>query len=787
MMKALQDALPEDVRDKLTTAVSGILHNQGTNLKINELLDIARISNVSSGLKSKIQDKVRGISNEEGLSQDHRSSDQTKRADDLLDNSVNSEPSMNIPSGGVDSGLHQFEKSQKPSNITQFQPVNNQGGDSSDSVTKETSDPGNSDNNGESFKDNDPANFDNIEKGSGAKPSSSSHADEAVGSEEANVGEHKDQNVRIAQLDTKEENNSKNEEKSVHDHNKMASPSITGDVSSSTGSFSEAQAQTVEREDHDNQRRDNKNIQPVPDQTKSNSDSNAPAFSVSEALDTLTGMDDSTQVAVNSVFGVIENMISQLEEGSDNENEVKDKKTDSGSDSISRSQHLIDNHRPENSEAISIDQSVQADRLSDPFVLKHNENSPDSPYRFIEKGPSQSSTSFNGNNMNSSQKSDKGKNGDKKNNELISSNLLVDNSDRLKKVTNVPPYITSNPYEGSLYNERVHGYLLSKIPTKPLDIDTTTAMLLDYLPEEGQWMLLEQPENIRSSAGGAATHGNVGRKMQPQTPAKAVDEVIEPSYVILNTEPQQEPVEEYESIDNGKEDIEINDNRSEEFMSFVKSVILNSLKVEVGRRRSTVDMKEMEANLAREMEQVANAASLSIRLDKEQTQFSEVKYHSTDSKEKLGTLDGENIVSVISSAVQETSYLREVLPVGVIIGSSLAALRKHFIVATVHYQNADEAKVSGEVDPGNVNFIETQKLPVEKLSQNGGLNSSVIREGQETKLKTLNNETVMVGAVTAALGASAFLVQQQVIVTLFRSLVLFFLPLESIIPSRMKL
>ncbi|KAF3439735.1 hypothetical protein FNV43_RR18013 [Rhamnella rubrinervis] len=58
MMKALQDAVPEDVRDKLSTAVSGILHAQGTNLKINELLDIARSSNVSSGLKSKIQDKV---------------------------------------------------------------------------------------------------------------------------------------------------------------------------------------------------------------------------------------------------------------------------------------------------------------------------------------------------------------------------------------------------------------------------------------------------------------------------------------------------------------------------------------------------------------------------------------------------------------------------------------------------------------------------------------------------------------------------------------------------------
>uniref|UniRef100_A0A6P3Z3C9 uncharacterized protein LOC107406661 isoform X1 n=2 Tax=Ziziphus jujuba TaxID=326968 RepID=A0A6P3Z3C9_ZIZJJ len=756
LMKALQDAVPEDVRDKLTNAVSGILHAQGTNLKINELLDVARISNVSSGLKSKIQEKVRGISNEEGSSQDHHTSDQMKTADDLSDNSVNNQPSINKASGAVESELHQSEKSQKPINISQSQSVSNQGSESSSSVRKESGDLGNNENGGE--------NIDNIEKGSGVKPNSSSHAEKVGGAEEAIVDEHKDQSGRMAQSDTKEENNDKNEEKSVHNENKMASTSMTDEVSSSPGSFSEAQVQPTEREDNENQKMDDKNMQPTLDQTKTNSDSNSPTFNVSQAFDALTGMDDSTQVAVNSVFGVIENMITQLEEGSENESENKDEEIDSASDSVSRSHHLISDHTLEDSEGTSIDQSVEADRLSKPLAFKHIENSINSqhasPNRFLEKKPSHSPSSFNGKELNSSQKSYKD-NSNRKNNKLAGSNLLLDNSYRLNKATNVPLYITSNANGGSLYNERLHNYVTSDNPTKPLDLDTTTALFLDYFPEEGKWILKEQPGNIESSANDVPTQRDVDRNMSKQSPPKVADEVIEPSYVVLDTETQQEPVEEYESTDNGKEYVEINDNRSEELMHFVKSVVLDSLKVEVGRRQSTAGMKEMEPNLARDMEQVANAVSLSIRHDKDHIQLSDVKCHKIDCTEKICTLDGEDIIRAISSAVQETSYLRRAIPVGVIIGSSLAALRKYFNVETVHSQNVDEAKKSGEIDPGMVNYIETHQIPVEKPMQNGWLDSSVSRAGGKTESRNLKNETMMMGAVTAALGASAFLVQNQ--------------------------
>ena len=83
----------------------------------------------------------------------------------------------------------------------------------------------------------------------------------------------------------------------------MASSGITEEVPPGT-SFD---ADAMGNEGNDNLKRDNEIMQPVQDQTNSiMSDPSPPTFSVSQALDALTGVDDSTQVAVNSVFGVLE-------------------------------------------------------------------------------------------------------------------------------------------------------------------------------------------------------------------------------------------------------------------------------------------------------------------------------------------------------------------------------------------------------------------------------------------------------------------------------------------------
>lgn len=54
LMQALQDAVPEDVREKLTTAISGIMQNQRSSLKFGNLLNRGHIPEMKSGLDSKI-------------------------------------------------------------------------------------------------------------------------------------------------------------------------------------------------------------------------------------------------------------------------------------------------------------------------------------------------------------------------------------------------------------------------------------------------------------------------------------------------------------------------------------------------------------------------------------------------------------------------------------------------------------------------------------------------------------------------------------------------------------
>ncbi|KAM1587503.1 hypothetical protein ACFX1X_026982 [Malus domestica] len=756
LMKALQDAVPEDLRGKLASAVSGALHTQGTNLKFDQLLGIARIPDMSSGLKSKIKDKVMGTSSSEGVQKDNRSSDLLKK-DDLVDRSTNKLPDANKRPGGLESEDPPSEGSETISNLDQSQSLSSQESDISGSVGKDTSESGNDSSkekapedlsnsekfvnldqsqslssqesdisdsvgkdtsqsgNDKSSKDKAPEDLSNSEKGSELEttPNNSSQAEIVGGTEEAIVEEQKDQDGRITPLDTKKE------------------------------------------EDNDNQKRDNKNVQPMVDQSKN--------FSVSEAFNALTGMDDNTQMAVNNVFGVIENIITQMEESS-HESVVKE--VDSVSESESAKDHVCDINSQEDSEASKTDKNVQMDMLSNVRVSDHPENGadlqPDAPNGWVEKS-NQSPSSAYGIGLNSSQGSDAvnsvGDDKNEKKDQLVGTNLLNHVKKPPLSVTSIPCGVNT---------------LVSNVPDESLDLDSTAALLLDYFPEEGQWKLLEQPGQVESSVGNAATHRGVDRKIHTHSPAKVNGKVIETSYVILDTEKHQEPVKgyqepvkEYETVENIEGRVEIGKEKIEEFMQFVKNIVLHTLKLEVGRRISADDMKRMEPYLYKDMEKVANAVSFDVGHDK-YAPCLEVEYHSIIdcTSEKVGTLHGEHIIRAISSAVQGTSHLRRVLPVGVIVGSSLAALRKYFDVVTIHNYGQIEAltlgraKVSGKKDLGKASGTEIHHMPVDKSDQNASLDSSVNREEEKTGLKNINN-SVVVGAVTAALGASVLFVGHQ--------------------------
>ncbi|XP_012443125.1 uncharacterized protein LOC105767998 isoform X1 [Gossypium raimondii] len=747
LMKALQDAVPEDVREKLTAAVSVIMHAQGTNLKQG----IERIPKMQSGFKSKVHESV----------SDAHSTDEIKRTEGLADGTDNNQVGSERATAGQGSESRTLDNMQSSNDVGQSQSISGDQGDISSSVRKDASETGKIHESDDLNNEKASLHADSTKPGSVINVNLTTQ-DEKEGSTDEIVKSKADPDGGVDRVEMKYNNSPRQKEEKVVD-------SLTDQNNAAPSGSSEAQPEEGERNDHQK-----KDLQHPPDQNKSTiTDSNAPTFNVSQALDALTGMDDSTQVAVNSVFGVLENMITQFEEekeenGSHDGRELRTDDTNSvpeTQDTFGKKEGSENDNKLRETKGSKDNQSMISDRFHDPRIHNDHGNSSDlgddSTSEWLEEESPQNPVSSEGNGSDDSQEQIVGNSLDLpiNNDHIVGRKMVADYSYR--PINSTPSYINASQYEDFLHSEYFQRYLLSKQTTKPLDVDTTTALLFDYFPEEGQWMLLEQPGENGDSAGDVTTHSR-----EPETPAAEVSKMknyIEPSYVILDTERQHDPFGEFETIDNTNGYSRKDRKGLEELMQLVKITILDSLRVEVDRRLSASDMEEMESQLAIDIETVATAVSLSIGDYKELNDFEGKEYVIDNSSEKVGTVNGENVVRAISSAVQSTSYLTRVLPVGVIIGSSLAGLRKYFDLSTVHdeyiseVKPADETQVSREKNHGKASIIDIDQSPVYETSQNGTSHSPSSKEVVETGLKTLNKDDVMVGAVTAALGASALL------------------------------
>lgn len=695
-MDALQDAVPEDVRAKLTNAVSGILHTQGTNVKLDGLMNVGPI--VASGLSTKIQEKVGEVSS--GGNEDPRSSGVD---DDLADSHNDNEVSLDKTAVGLEPELQASDTLQNPIETVQVQPMQNM--DISRELTAQNSD----------YSENG--------SDTGAQPDLPSHPESASSTED-----------------------------SASDQNKM-DQSYTA---------SSAEAQLTESVGNDHLKSEEKSSNSILNLSSSDSQT----FDVSQALEALTGMDDSTQMAVNSVFGVIENMITQL----DNKTEVDDKNEvmEEGPGSITENPQFAKEYNGSmRKEKSGSDLKSQSDMLDNMSSNGGRDSLKDSRTRWVEKEKLiESPDSFKGNNIDKSEEnhmvSHVNKPGSGTTELLASSRPLSEQSNKVRHLHTIPLFITRNTYGDPFYKEYLRKYLLSKVQNaESLDLDRTTALFLEYIPEKDQWKLLEQPENNEGSGADIAPREGVKEVTQAHSPSKAdTDQVIEPSYVIMDAEQQQEPVQEYNAVDKTNEGVAIRNDRSE---SFVKNVISDSLKVEVGLRLSEESMNEMEPNLSRDIEHLANAVSLTAGHSKSQIWFLDGEDCNLG---KLGTLNGEDLVRAMSFAIQETSYLTSVLPYGVIVGSCLAALRKFFDVAAVNGIDQREAIALDQIDPSvernRVQLVETEadRVLVNKIDHK--YTESKSTDGENIDLNKVGNATIMAGAVTAALGASAMLVRQQV-------------------------
>ncbi|KAK1307664.1 hypothetical protein QJS10_CPA09g00038 [Acorus calamus] len=245
-------------------------------------------------------------------------------------------------------------------------------------------------------------------------------------------------------------------------------------------------------------------------------------------------------------------------------------------------------------------------------------------------------------------------------------------------------------------------------------------------------------------------NGN-SQDLQPPLEISNIENIIEPSYVVLDTanseyEQQLSVKDATSSHVNRKNDMGIACADELEFP--IKNVVLDSLKVEVGRRLGMPDTGAIEPDLASDLEQVAVAVSQAVRVDKNFVQNSA----STElGSRKFGTINADVIIGAILSAVQVAIHLRKVLPLGVIVGSSLAALRKYYHVASLHDEGGDE----------DVNNDGSMENKVENIAENGSHSAGEDKFADRPEKITLNNDNMMVGAVTTALGASALLAKHQ--------------------------
>ncbi|KAL0374620.1 UNVERIFIED_CONTAM: hypothetical protein Sradi_3377700 [Sesamum radiatum] len=704
LIKALQDAVPDDVRGKLTTAVSGILQTHGSNLKFDKLLSLEHMPDVAPGLNSKGLEKV-GLKKAKS-DEDVHSLDQKKGINDPVDASTKVDHNSDKPPADIELEEQSLETLEKSNDTSMYESTGNHERNSHNLEDVSLNDVGNSLETEQVLGVSKAQSSDkeNVTESNANQEFSS--VSEGPGGTQDMVSEQEkiERESCKGESDPVEENKKHKDDFSTDQ--KMSETDFTEDKSSAPSPASGTQVMENEAENSPSKEEKGQISNP------SQNSGDPPRFSVSQALDALTGFDDSTQVAVNSVFHVIEDMIDQLEVEKDNKNEANSENNANEVNGIE--EHYA--HGDHNSNSSDENHTRRQFGLGNKNSFVPSSGEP--PAGFVK---------------------------------CVNSSL-----------DKVPSYLTTFPYGDPLYKEYLKTYLYMRMKNAMLrDLDKMSALYLDYIPEEGQWKLQEQVEENNARVDEYATRRDGYREDQTKTPhrSKHPDNIIEPSYVILDSDRQQDQNEELKEMRVVNDNIEFGDTELEETILFMRSLIIECLNVEVGRRASAADMEELELKLTGEIECIANAVSMAA---------GQGKLHMYKGNEnlpnKLGTLDGESIIKVISSAVQDTEYLRRVLPVGVVVGSSLAALRKFFNVAALD-GNDEKDLTLDQMGKSTKRLVEvaekdSSKMLLEKEEEKDNCTSSIGEKEDNTDLEKSNKKEFMVGAVTAALGASALLAHQ---------------------------
>ncbi|XP_078156673.1 uncharacterized protein LOC144552572 isoform X2 [Carex rostrata] len=394
--------------------------------------------------------------------------------------------------------------------------------------------------------------------------------------------------------------------------------------------------------------------------------SQPPSINFNHALDALTGFDDSIQMAVTLVFGVFQNFIDQQKKKQETDESATDAK--------------------ENKDAEGQNTEVRTEEPKNNVKMGQNEINHSSSSNKIEDD---------------SQK-------EMRNRSIISSLESTSNQQKERDLSH--DYLRQYSYEKLSSSQNLYWsmqycvyfpqYVQKQLEAKEMDSDPATDLILD--PQEGMWKLVNQ-----------AQISDIDSETSPR-----LDNVIEPSYVILETSTNETPNEE--------ENIKFTATR-EQVALFIREELLGALVTEVRRKLGVLhlDFEEVDVTLVYDIEELATSVSQKVVQNSELNM--ELFSRRDIPKGKIGTIQGEYLTKTVSCAVHESNHLRRLLPVGLVVGCMLACLRKHFELSESHGDGAIKIKeryVPKYYDSKCLSGVQT-KFEDEAQEKTGGLVSSL--------------------------------------------------------------
>ncbi|RLM84582.1 uncharacterized protein C2845_PM04G12330 [Panicum miliaceum] len=653
LVKALEEAVPEDVRGKLTTSVTEILNSKRENFSLDALKRLGWNNVRPTTTRTVAQEKLKDSDHDSGL-KDAKMADQNRNS---------------ATAGDGD---------QKNTNMT------------------------NDDNPGQSMEL------------SQVKPSQTS---ESVGT--------------VTEMGAANSN---------------GSPRERGQSADSTADQN-PQSHAIEKEGDTIRTSEDKAAHNMDDQSTqvSKTEESKPSpITMTQALDALTGFDDSTQMAVNSVFGVLENMIDQFQKQQESENGENSDENGDGPSVDETESHGKENMENASSGEDIIQSSQQPEDNSAGII--HSIMSKDD-YAFGKENPNLSMVS-----------SGRGKFRYYQGNEA---GAHVD-ADGMK-VSGLPDYlldIAVNSYLKAQYAMYLHEFLNTQLQLKAPEPNSATDLFLD--PQEGKWKIADHMDNAQNDISKSGRHNGTMEEVKyagcPQEPSK-VGNVIEPPYSI----PGKFPDSTYKS--NGWNNTVAarskpgNDLR-EALRRFIRVELSVALKIEVGRKIGIRDSRQLERGLANDVERVAAEVSEIIVLNCEL--YSAAHVQRSPRTVKFGATHGKYVIEAVATAVQQSQNLRNILPVGFIVGVTLACLRNYFHVDVSKHDDHMKATVKSDILSEDLIVQDSTRANIQDSGE-ANTNNNIENGHGDNKQETTRSQGqgMMVGAVTAALGASALVAHQQ--------------------------